>query len=226
MKRLLLLIAFVLLSSAVLLGTQTTLDTDTFGGVAGTTLHNYNANWLIAPIAGNYNDFIISTPNGGAKAQGQSGSIRTGQTWTNDQFAQATFSVLPTGIGGVCVRCAGDNTNFTSGYVVGIIPGLSGNNKWVVANATTGTAITTSATDAVAGDVVNVQVVGTAITVSINGTHLADLDTTSVLFATGEPGFYAAAGEPVFKATSWSAGSASNGSTGVPGGLSLLGVGR
>src|SRR5215471_4495821 len=94
---------------------QTLLDSDDFSGTAGTNLHSYNANWVLAGSAW-CTDLKISTPTNGGVGTGSGGpglscTYRTGKTWTNDQYAQLTVVALPTGGSGVCVRVSIDGTN-------------------------------------------------------------------------------------------------------------------
>ncbi len=225
MKRLLFIFAFVLLSSAVLLGTQTQLDTDNFSGTAGTDLPTYNANWVNSTLINQWFPPYISTPNGGAVGNGgfSSAAYRTGQTWTNDQYAQATLAVLPiSGNAKICVRMLGDvgTSNPTSGYCVGPEPNFSGQN-YRLYDVMVGQ-LAVSATSAVANDVVNIEMVGTTITVRVNGSIISDLTTTDASHATGNPGIFL--GDASAKWTTWSAGSAGSAATGKPSSLMLTGV--
>lgn len=185
---------------------QNTLDTDVFGGTAATNLHTYNANWDLATFGTSCNDNKISTPNGGVVgAGGTSCDGRDGQTWTNDQFAQGTVAALPTASTLVCVRLGGSAGNINSGYCVGPIPNIGTNAYRLVKANALNTTVKLSATVALANDVVNIQVVGTTITVKVNGATIADLTTTDASFATGKPGIIQQ--DTTGKLTTWSAGS-------------------
>jgi hypothetical protein len=206
---------------------QNTLDTDPFNGTAGTALVTYSSgNWVNADYTGSYFDHILSTPTGKAQAGGgglQSVDHRIGQTWTNDQFAQATFDILATSAQFLAVRLGGDGTNISTGYAVGINPNNAGNNNYriISANAGLNADLVLSATVAAAGDVVNIQIVGTAVTVKVNGTHITDLDFTDSLYATGNPGLITGS-DATSRFSNWSAGSVTGGAITVISNSSLI----
>jgi hypothetical protein len=197
---------------------QNTLDTDPFNGSAGTALVTYSSGlWVNSAYSGNYFDHVLSTPTGKAQAGGgglQSADHRVGQTWTDDQFAQATFDTLATSAQFLAVRLGGDGANISSGYAVGINPNNAGNNNYriVSANAGINTDLAVSATVAVAGDVVNIQVVGAAISVRVNGVPITDLNFTDGIFTTGNPGLVSGS-DATSRWASWTAGSVTSDQT-------------
>lgn len=194
---------------------QNTLDTDTFGGTAATALHSYDANWINSTLNNLWNDCVISTPNGSATGGGiQNGSYRIGQTWTNDQFAQMTIAALSLTHMALYVRLTGDGgNNPATGYKVGPNPNSAGNNSYRLYKVD-GTLLAASATIAAVSDVVNLEIVGTTITVRVNGSILSDLTTTDATHASGNPGLYI--DDVVGKFSTWSAGSVTSGSAGGP----------
>jgi hypothetical protein len=204
---------------------QNVLDTDVFGGTAGTALPTYDANWVNAPLSNLWNNLVISTPNGGVVA-GVSfcAAYRTGQTWTNDQFAQATIVALPSTLEMlVGVRMLGDGSNNpSSGYFVGPNDNISGNAYRVFSVAGgLNTPLATSSTVAAVNDVVNLQVVGTTITVRVNGVLISDLTCTDSNHTTGNPGLFI--NDPLSKWTTWSAGSVtSSGAAPITGSLLMM----
>lgn len=228
MRRLILLFACCVFLSLqlVILAAQTQLDSDSFNGTAGTGLHTYNAKWRISPYAVNHNELILSTPNGSTVCATVGCIIdNNGQSWTNDQYAQVTFTTLPSTKGFLCLRMQGDNTDLTAGWCVGINPNVNGTNHWLLSKATSlDTAVTTSATNASAGDVLNFQIAGNVVTVAIGGAHLVDMDTTTDgSFPTGgNPGMVI--NDATGKFSAWSAGSVGTGAT-CNGGLLLRGAG-
>lgn len=207
------------------MATQNQLDTDTFGGTAGTALHTYNANWVNSVFNSNWFDPKLSTPNGGVVfSSTPSGSERTGQTWTNDQYAQATLAIIgadkATAIG---VRL-GDNGSgaVNSGYFVGPNFEIAGNAYRVYSVAAGFNApLATSSTLAIIGDVVNIQIVGSLITVRVNGSIISDLTTTDSNHTTGNPGLFIS--DATGKWTTWSAGSVTAGGGTARNGM-LLGI--
>src|SRR5574341_770270 len=66
---------------------QNELDTDSFNGTNGTALATYNANWN-ALGSGEINQAAIQGTPGVGNTSGNSGDYRTGQTWTNNQWAE------------------------------------------------------------------------------------------------------------------------------------------
>lgn len=199
---------------------QTTLDADPFNGTAGTALTawtnpTYPSNaWSTTNISSQYNSGVLSTPTGGAIAgTGACSNYRTGPTWTNDQFAQATLAVVPTSSGWICVRTVGAAGNYTGGYCIGPDPNISGTGYRLSTLPTLvtmnicggGASACVSATNATVNDVVNVQVKGSAITVKVNGSTLTDISVSDSTFTTGNPALVwrDATGEW----STWSAGS-------------------
>lgn len=190
---------------------QNQLDTDVFGGVAATNLHTYNANWVTSTFATTCNDNKISTPNGGVVgAGGTSCDSRIGFTPTNDQYDQSTIGTLATSAMFIAVRLTNTGTTLNGGYCAGTDPNVSGNNKYTLVKCTAlNTPLKTSATVALAGDVVNLQVVGSTITVTVNGVVLSDMTTVDASFTTGLPGYVMT--DTTGKFTTWSAGSVTGG---------------
>jgi hypothetical protein len=186
---------------------QIVLDTDGFDGVDGTDLPTYNANWVNQD--GGHNPCRIrgTTAVGGVLGANN----RTGVTWPNNQWAELTFTTtLPSGYAYICVRCQTDNTY--SGYFAGVDPGLIGNNKYEISRYTsnTRTQLAQSATQAVLGDVFNLEVIGTILRLRVNGAVLLTYDTASdgTKYASGRPGLSINTSGTSVVADSWRAGSA------------------
>lgn len=211
MKKLLSIISIVFLITylpSIAYAGQNVLDTDTFNGTAGTGLHTYNANWVNAAVSASCGDPVISTPNGAAKsAGGDSCDRRDGQTWTNDQYVQVTFKVLATSLSAMaCVRFNGSASSISSGYCIGTDIGNGGTQKLALFKATTpNTELKLSATTVAANDVINLQIVGTTITVTKNGATVSDLTTTDASFASGNPGIFIR--DTTGQLSAWTAGS-------------------
>ena len=146
---------------------QNILDTDSFGGSNGTVLHTYDANWIADTITF-YNDCSIrGTPGvGGTPA---CGNHRIGQTWTNDQFAQLTVdgTTVASNTFVVMVRFTVTAGN---GYTGGA-PVQGGSTIYRIgrldANVFTTLAAESGSTTIQAGDIVNLQVEGTVLTLKV-----------------------------------------------------------
>lgn len=193
-------------------GGQTTLATDNLTGVAGTLLHTYNANWDNATYNAQCGDDQIATGGTGAAANGAGGFCdqRTGATWTNDQFVQATLrNMAPTLHTFVCLRMTA-TTALVNGYCFGTDPSDSDNRYRIVSwNAGTISTLHASTTvSATSGDVINFQIKGTAFTVKINGSTVAEFSITDTTWTTGNPGIMLGAlASGTSYLDTWSAGS-------------------
>lgn len=196
---------------------QNILDTYDFSATAGNGLSTV-ANWVNNTLSNQWNDLKISTPNGGCmQSSGQCGDYRTGQTWTNDQFAEWVLATLPlVASARLYVRLSGDGgNNPNSGYAVGPDPNISGQ-AYRLFDVSTGQ-LAASATTATAGDTVNIEVVGSIITVRVNGSILSDLtydDSAGSNYTTGNPGGYI--NDAIAKATTWKAGSVTGAGIAIP----------
>ena len=169
-------------------GGQVTLFTDGFTGTATTVLHSYNANYDAASFNNQCNDAVISTPNTAITGNTACDQI-TGFTWTNDQFIQMTIvSISVSQQATICVRMS-PNTARIDGYCAGIGPGVWGGTyrieKWAAGVEST---LFTSAVSAVNGDVMNFQILGTTLTLKVNGT--SQISNTDSSFSTGKPGVF------------------------------------
>lgn len=217
-RNILLSVIAILCLSIVLSGSQTVLfGPDPFSGTATNPLHTYNANWINSTLSNQWNDLLISTPNGGVVYNaGQSGSYITGQTWTDDQFGEAILAIVPLAASAkVCVQLHGSGgNNPDGGYCVGPDPNISGL-AYRLFDVVDGL-LASSATSAQANDVINIEVIAGVIKVRIggvNGTLLSDLTTTDVTpYTGGSPGMYM--NDATAKFTAFSAGSASTGGGG------------
>jgi hypothetical protein len=201
----------------VLLATQNQLDSDNFAGSIGTTLHTHDANWDNASYSADFPDLILNG-SGAAKTNGTfSFSGRVGQTWTNDQYVQATFTgSAPDNIAGIYVHCTSSGGHFSSG--VAVITNGSSNNHWFLSYSG---GLIDSGQAFVSGDVVNFQIVSNVTYVTINSIHIATFDRTEMTATTGTPGI--ADGDSTIVISNWTAGSVTGGGNQS---RSLLGVGK
>ena len=195
---------------------QNVLDTDSFGGTDTNTLTTYNANWVAQDTVNTQNLTIQGTPGVGAVNNSTYGaSYRTGQTWTDDQWAELTIDgTVSSYMFLVGVRVKSDNTWF--GYYCGVDNGVDNNYgifQW--SGFGNGNRLATVAQAKAAGDVVNCEVVGTVITLRVNTTSIVTYDTVSdgTKFSTGNPGLAITdISGPRRNGGSWRAGSVSAGS--------------
>lgn len=181
---------------------ETQLDTDTFNGTNGTLLPTYSANW---PLWGGFNNCRIEGSPGVGDNSG-CGNSRTGQTWTNDQWAELTVDSANTAtVFEVCVRTTSPS-NLSDGYCGGI-DSSHFNTQYRIIKLTNGTttSLVTSATTLSLGDIINMQVVGTSLILTVNGKTL--LTTTDSTYSTGNPGLDFFSGNTNRLAGSWRAGS-------------------
>jgi hypothetical protein len=190
-------------------GGQTILDTDTFSGTAATNLHTYNANWENSPYSSACNDGKISTPNGGV-AGFASCDDRTGFTWTNNQFAQATLGTISgSNTTMVCVRAAGSSGHLT-GYCGGAETHISSTTYYIQRSDQPGgfTTLQTYSQTPALGDIVNLQIKGSVLTLKVNGVALSPT-ATDTTYTTGNPGIDvdSGSGSTVNQLNTWSAGS-------------------
>lgn len=222
----LLIFAWCVLVSTQSWAGQNTLDTDSFGGTNGNTLDTYSANWTTDGAHLNACT-IRGTPGaGGDISGGICVNARTGQTWTDDQWAELT--VDGTNIGDtaweVCVRIQSD---FRDRYCAGQSNGYVGNNtyridKW---NSATGrTNLATGTHTLTAGDIVNFQIVGGNLTLLVNS--VSEATATDTDYTTGNPGmFLYNAGTPTQRlGGTWKAGSVTTATTAHS--LMMIGAGK
>lgn len=164
--------------------------TDSFTGTDGTDLSTYSANWgpLWSSAVGECKIYGNGVNSGGAFA----GASRwDGRTWANDQYSQIKFITIPPATAGwmhAVVRGATDGSTRT-GYVGGVDPENLGHLRYTIAkwvsNVRT-TLVTHGSQEAAANDVVKLQVVGTTLTLYVNGSEI--LSTTDSAIASGDAG--------------------------------------
>jgi len=188
---------------------QTTLDTDNFTGTAGTALHTYNANWDNASYNVQCADGAIATGSNGASGSFTACDGRTGQTWTNNQFAQATLVVAAVADAAyIGVRITSVATR-PDGYYFGVDPGsYNGNYRIIKWTGGVKAVIHASSIAAVNGDVLNFQIIGSTFQVKINGTVKAEFSVTDSTYTTGVPGILISNTSGVKTWSTWTAGSA------------------
>jgi hypothetical protein len=193
---------------------QLVLDTDSFNGTNGTQLPSYNANWNNQP---DFNNVIIAgTPGVGGNL---AANFRSGFTWTADQWAQLTIdgTTVPSTAIGVTLRM--NTGGISSGYFGGFNNNAFGDNLYRFGYYDTAVlhhlALAGAGTTAAAGDVVNFQVVGNILTLTVNGVVLGTYDFTSDgLSYSGDPGLVIEHSSAATRtAGSWSAGKIQNASS-------------
>jgi hypothetical protein len=197
---------------------QNVLDTDTFNGTNGNTIETYSAHWINGGSA-QFNDITIrgSPGIGGTSAA----AMNTSQTWTNDQWAEIKVDAtnVASNFVAVCVRGVIDGTNHTTMYCGGINNVNFGTDYriWSSSSGSNTPLGSASGQNAAVNDVINFQVVGTTLTLAVNGITL--LTTTDSAFTTGNVMVWLSdATSTIRLAGSWRAGSV----TAAAGGPTLL----
>jgi hypothetical protein len=187
---------------------QNILDTDTFAGTPGTALNVYNSKWDNASYSADYPSLLINgSANGASYNSTFSFNGNTAATWTNDQWAQATVnSAFFNGGSGIYLRVTASGGHFAGGLAVFCNSSVSSN---YYVGYSGGTVI--SSLPYVTGDVVNIQIVGSSITVLVNGVVVPDFNLTETIATTGVPAI--GTGDNGFYFSNWSAGSVTSAST-------------
>jgi len=167
---------------------QTLLDTDSFGGTNGDTLTTYSANW---PVFISWNQLAIrGTPGFGTGVAGSQGNRRTGQTWTDDHWAEITLDAvsLADTLFWVGVRAIDESPSgrgYGGGWDFGptvyqIVRFNPDGSKTVLLNDP-------GSNTRAQSDIINVQVVGTTITLKVTrgGSQLLSISTVETTYPTG-----------------------------------------
>lgn len=196
---------------------QNLLDSDSFGGTNGNTLTTYDANWVLLDLTNIDNLDIRGTPGvGGAGASLIGGELRNGQTWTNDHWAElkidgTTVADVRFLVG---VRCTQGVSDSMTGYFGGVHRDDTGGDYKIYKFSTTSayTAIATGTHTYAANDVVNIQAVGTTITLTLNGVTEATASSQTD-YATGSPGMILSHSTTARLAGTWNAGSVGTAAT-------------
>lgn len=206
---------------------QNTLDTVNFsageGYVNNDALPTDNANWVLSGSSDADNVRVRGIPGVGQGGGGNSCCYRTGQTWTNDQWAQLTVdatNLVDTLFGRWAVVLRGVAGTATNCYALGAFPSIVDNTlKYRIGRFDgmgTFTTLETSATTMATSDVVNAQIVGTVLTLTVNSVVLLTHDTASIpdatQYTTGNPGLLFNSNTATNRyAGSWLAGSVTSG---------------
>jgi hypothetical protein len=220
---------------------QTQLDSDSFNGTNGNSLSTYNANWVQQSTTTYLEATIEGTPGVGTPTGGglEGANYRTGFTWTNDQWAelkadssQPDATALRFKVG---VRMQTDNT--VSGYYASWDLFVN-SGKYTIdrCDNNVSTVLATTTTALAANDVVNLQIVGTVLTLQVNGSTIGTYDTASdgTKYSTGNPGLWLgnntnstkmASGSPAWRAGSVTSGGPLVGSLAMTGTQSVVGRG-
>ena len=166
MKRLIILLAIALYAALPV--------TDAFTNANSTPLPTHNANWVQAT-----GSFVIDTNSARpATALVYNTAGWTGDTFANDQYSEATlFTITGSTYVGAAVRV---NTASTDAYIC-ITDGANLTLQQVLGTGSAQT-IASTASALVSGDVIRLEVSGTALTCKVNGVTAlsgSDSDLTS-----------------------------------------------
>jgi hypothetical protein len=216
-RRVLSLVLILLLAwSGAASAIQIQLDSDLCSDTAGTLLPPHtpaSGTWVVLASAA-YNKLLCAGTgaNAGFRADvGATGNYDTGPVWTANQWAQLTVDGTVTFGGrviGVVLRWQTGDVN--SGYFVGMDNvTVSANYIIELLNAGAKSTLRSTSTAMANSDVLNAQIVGTVITLSVNGSVLTTYDTSgdATKYSTGNPGLLVnATGTTTRMAGSWSAG--------------------
>jgi hypothetical protein len=166
---------------------QVVLDTDSFADRNGQALAAYSANW---PVFANWNHLAIQgSPGFGPGIGGGQANRRDGQPWTDNQWAEivvghgfiGTYDELFVGLRATDAEPAG------RGYGAGFTPGGYQIRRWDPHGTSTVLIVDPNAHDGRPGDVINVQIVGSTITLTVSrgGAPLVTLSATDSYYLTG-----------------------------------------
>ena len=151
--------------------------------------------WINSTVGNQCNDLEISTPTNGAVGVSNSLSCDyiTGQTWTNNHFAQATLNVIPSAVAMVCVEFSGASGSVPQGYCAGANPNINTTHYYLfICTAGSCSTLTSVVQTPTVNDVMNLQDVSGTLTFSVNGTAI--ITTSDSTYTTGQPGIYIQAG--------------------------------
>lgn len=166
---------------------QHVLDSDSFGGVNGDSLSTYNAKWSLADNTGASEAAIRGTPGIGTAGGGISIDKNTGQPWTDDHWAELKVdgTNVPSNCAAVGVRFTGDGGTAGNGYFAGKNVGDFNDDTriWKVVNNIPTTLGSPDAHVVTINDILNLEVVGTTLTLRLNGSVLITL--SDATFPTG-----------------------------------------
>lgn len=168
-------------------GLQAVLASDTFAGVSGDLLSTYSSNW--SAITGEDQCKIASGGGvtGSSAATSENGNRYSGVTWPDDQYSEATMSTRPpTGdVWGVLCRIAsGAQTYYGGGFQAFHFNEVDRTWKFVSGTITSLEVLTQTF---VGGDVVKLEVIGSAIKLYRNGT-LRGTGVTDTAITSGQAG--------------------------------------
>ena len=166
---------------------QMVLDTDSFADTNGSALATYSANW---PVFANWNQLAIQgSPGFGPGIGGGQANRRDGQPWTDNQWAEivvgngliGTYDELFVGLRATDAEPAGRGYGggfTTEGYQI---------RRWDPDGTITVLLVDPAAHDGRSGDVINVQIVGSTITLTVSrgGAPLVTLSATDSLYLAG-----------------------------------------
>jgi hypothetical protein len=175
------------------------MATDNFNRANG----GLGANWGEITTAGGFGELTISSNvvgGGTAGADQGSASRYTAVSFTNDQYSQVTvqgfgFFGSAYQVGTIC-RSSADQDGAADYYYARVEDQATNPKTWRVGKNVNGTftslADTTRTTNA--GDVIKLEVIGSALKVYQNGTLVSALNVTDTDRTTGNPGAYATGG--------------------------------
>jgi hypothetical protein len=166
---------------------QEVLDTDSFAGTNGWPLAVYSASW---PVFANWNQLAIQgSPGFGPGTGGGQANRRDGQFWTDNQWAEiivGTGSIRTSGELFVGLR-ATDAEPAGQAYGGGLTSEGYQIRRWDPEGTSTVLAVDPAAREGRVGDVVNLQIVGSTITLTVSrgGAPLLTLSATDSRYLTG-----------------------------------------
>ena len=169
---------------------QVVLDTDSFADTNGQALSTHDANW---PVFANWNPLAIQgSPGFGPGIGGGQSNRRDGRPWTDDQWAEivvgdgiiGTWDEIFVGLRAVDVQPAGRgygggfSTFSAQGYQI---------YRWDPDGTRTVLAVDPAANEGRPGDIINVQIVGSTITLTVTrgGAPLVTLSATDTSYSSG-----------------------------------------
>jgi hypothetical protein len=188
---------------------QILLDTDTFTDTNGTLLTAHVEGSGTWGNSHNLDGAIQSNAVRTRTANEPIHNLRSGPTWTNDQWAQFTFVAFPDYHAGIVLR--GQTSPDDSYYFVGYWQSVDATKVIIIRlDAGSPTVLKTTSVAITSTSTLNAQIVGTVITATIGGSSdTYDTVGDGTKYATGLPGFqvYDLTTADVIVFDSWTAGS-------------------
>ena len=171
--------------------------TDNFTAADGTDLAAYSANWTEVYGAFVINSNAVSPNNAGDTCM----AIWNADTFSNDQYSQiviaGTTSVYPIG---TCVR--GSLANFSC-YTLWLTDTQRQVRRF---DNHVDTVISQDSVAPVIGETYRISILGSSITVSVNGVLIPALSATDTTYTSGRPGLVSYSNQTGYRMDTWQAG--------------------